>query len=140
MAFLDPPDAKARRNRYWIGAGAMLATATLFAMFLVESRWGYMKPDPKIIYAQSWKADRTREDAIADARATKAARDAALAKSRAHIATLTGQARIDAQQQYDDYVARGGLAKDFPYVPAQPAVDAIVRVPAEPPPAEPPIE
>jgi hypothetical protein len=133
MAFLDPPDAKARRTRYWIAAGAVLATTTLMTLFLIESRWGYMKPDVKIIYAQSWKADRTRADAIADTKATIAAREAALADSRAHIATLTGKAKIDAQKQYDDYVDRGGAAKQFPYVPAQPAVEAIVRVPAEPP-------
>ncbi len=133
MAFLDPPDAKARRTRYWIAAGATLATTILMTLFLIESRWGYMKPDPKIIYAQSWKADRSRADAIADTKATMAAREAALAKSRAHIATLTGKAKEDAQKQYDDYVNGGGLAKDFAYVPAQPAVDAIVRVPAEPP-------
>ncbi len=139
MAFLDPLDAAQRRRRYWIAAGAVLATTSLFTLFLIESRWGYSKPDLKIIYAQSWKADRTREDAIADAKATKAAREAALAKSRAYIATLTGKAREEAQAQYDDYVNRGGLAKDFPYVAAQPAVDAIVRVPASVP-AEPPIE
>lgn len=133
MAFLDPPDAQARRTRYWIAAGAVLATSVLMTLFLIESRWGYMKPDPKIIYAQSWKADRSREDAIADTKATMAAREAALAASRAHIASLTGKAKETAQKQYDDYVNGGGPAKDFAYVPAQPAVDAIVRVPAEPP-------
>lgn len=133
MAYLDPPDAKARRTRYWIAAGAMLATTTLMTLFLIESRWGYMKPDVKIIYAQSWKGDRSRDDAIADARATAAAREAALANSRAYIATLTGKARIEAQKHYDDYVSRGGPARQFPYVAAQPAVEAIVRVPAEPP-------
>ncbi len=140
MAFLDPPDAQARRTRYWIAAGAVLATASIMTLFLIESRWGYSKPDPKIIYAQSWRADRTREQAIADARATKAAREARLAEARAYIATLSGKAREDAQKQYDDYVNGGGLAKDLPYVAAQPSVVGIVRVPGTPPPAEPPIE
>jgi hypothetical protein len=137
MSFLDPPDAKARRTRYWIAAGSVLATTIIMTMFLVESRWGYMKPDPKIIYAQSWKADRTREQAIADAKATRDAREAKLAEARAFIATLQGKAKEDAQKQYDDYVSGGGFKRDIPYVAAQPSVEAIVRVPA---PAEPPIE
>jgi hypothetical protein len=133
MAFLDPPDAQQRRTRYWIGGGAVLATAAIMTLFLIESRWGYSKPDPVVIYAQSWKADRSRQDAIVDARATKAAREAKLAEARAYIATLSGQAKIDAQAQYDAYVEGGGAAKDIPYVQAQPAADALVRVPAEPP-------
>ncbi len=137
MSFLDPPDAVQRRRRLWIAAGSVLATTTIMTLFLIESRWGYMKPDPVIIYAQSWRADRTREDAIADAKATKAAREAKLAEARAYIATLSGKAKQDAQKQYDDYVNGGGFKRDLPYVAAQPSVNAIVRVPAA---AEPPIE
>lgn len=140
MAFLDPPDAAQKRTRTRIAAGAVLATASIVSLFLIESRWGYAKPDPVIIYAQSWKADRTRGDAIADTRATTAAREARLARARAYIATLSGQARTDAQKQYDDYVNGGGLAKDLPYVAAQPSVAGIVQVPGAAPPAEPPIE
>lgn len=137
MAFLDPPDAVQRRKRYWIAAGALLATTILMTMFLIESRWGYMKPDPVILYAQSWKADRTRADAVADAKATKTAREARLAQARTYIATLQGKAKADAQKQYDAYVDGGGFKRDLPYVAAQPNTDALVRVPA---PAEPPIE
>jgi hypothetical protein len=137
MAFLDPPDATQRRRRYWIAAGSVLATTILMTMFLIESRWGYMKPDSVIIYAQSWKADRSRDDAIADVKATKAAREARLAEARAAIAGLSGQAKIDAQKQYDEYVKGNGFKRDLPYVAAEPSVQAIVRVPA---PAEPPIE
>ncbi len=115
----------------------MLATTILMTMFLIESRWGYMKPDSVIIYAQSWKADRSRDDAIADVKATKAAREARLAEARAAIAGLSGQAKIDAQKQYDEYVKGNGFKRDLPYVAAEPSVQAIVRVPA---PAEPPIE
>lgn len=140
MAFLDPPDAQARRTRYWIAAGSVLATTAIMTLFLIESRWGYMKPDPVIVYAQSWKADRTRADAVADTKSTMAARETAMAKSRAFIATLSGKPKADAQKKYDAYVNGGGAAKEFAYVPAQPSLQAIVRVPAEPPPAEPPIE
>jgi hypothetical protein len=137
MAFLDPLDAAQRRRRYWIAAGSVLATTIIMTIFLIESRWGYMKPDPVIIYAQSWKGDRTREDAIADVQATKAAREAKLAQARTYIATLQGKAKADAQKQYDAYVEGGGFKRDLPYVAAQPSVPALVRVPA---PAEPPIE
>ncbi|WP_353216244.1 hypothetical protein [Sandarakinorhabdus sp.] len=139
MAFLDPPDAQARRTRYWIAGGAALATATVMTLFLIESRWGYSKPDPIVIYAQSWKADRTREQAIADTKATIAAREAKLAQARAFITTLKGKAKADAQAQYDAYVAGGGAARDIPYVMAQPATEALVRVPTAVP-LEPPIE
>ena len=133
MAFLDPPDSAQRRKRYWIAAGSVLATTIIMTMFLVESRWGYMKPDPVIYYAQSWKATRTRADAIADAKATKAAREARLAQAQAYVATLSGKARVDAQKQLDAYVEGNGFRHDLPYVAAQPNGDAIVRVPAEPP-------
>lgn len=139
MAFLDPPDAQARRTQYWIGGGAVLATAIIMTLFLLESRWGYSKPDPIVIYAQSWKADRTREQAIADTKATMAAREARLAQARAFIATLQGKAKTGAQAQYDAYVAGGGAARDIPYVTAQPATEALVRVPTTVP-SEPPIE
>ncbi len=132
MAFLDPPDATQRRTRYWIAAGSVLATTILMTMFLIESRWGYSKKDPIIIYAQSWKADRSRADSIADVKATKAAREAQLAQARADIATLTGKAKIDAQKQYDEFVKGNGFKRTLPYVAADPDIQSIVRVPAEP--------
>ena len=58
-------------------------------------------------------------------------------EARAAIAGLSGQAKIDAQKQYDDYVKGGGFKRDLPYVAAEPSVQAIVRVPAT---AEHPIE
>ena len=137
MAFLDPLDAAQRRRRYWIAAGSLLATTIIMTLFLIESRYGYMKPDKIVIYAQSWKADRSRADAIADAKATKSAREARLAHARTAIAALSGQAKIDAQKQYDAYVEGNGFSRDLPYVAAQQNTDALVRVPA---PAEPPIE
>jgi hypothetical protein len=144
MAFLDPPDVTQRRRRYWIAGGSVLATAIIIVAFLVESRWGYLPPDPKLIYVQSWKANRSKADALADRAATIAAREAKLAEARAYIATLKGKAREDAQKQYDDYVAGGGARKDIPYVAAAPSVTPIVRVPSQrpalPPPAEPPVE
>lgn len=86
--------------------------------FLIENRSGYMKPDPKIIYAESWSADRSREDAVADQIATVQAREAKLAEARTYIGTLSGTERKAAQDQYDAYVAGGAIKKDVPYVAA----------------------
>lgn len=100
----------------------MVITGVVMFAFLIENRSGYMKPDPKIIYAESWPADRSRDDAIADQIATEKVREQALAESRAYIATLQGEARKAAQSQYDAYVAGGAIKKDIPYVPAEPPV------------------
>ncbi len=118
MSFLNPSAAD-RRKRFLIVGGASVAiTALVMFAFLIENRSGYMKPDPKIIYAESWSADRTREDAIADQMATNQAREAKLAEARAYIGTLSGPARQAAQEQYDAYVAAGAIRTDVPYVPA----------------------
>ncbi|WP_310498043.1 hypothetical protein [Sandarakinorhabdus sp.] len=140
MAFLDPPDAQARRTRYWVAGGAVAATAIIMIGFLIESRYGYLPPDPILIYAQSWKGDRSRADAIADAAATKSARETRLAQSRAYIATLKGEARVDAQKQYDAYVAGNGFRREIPYVAVAPSVEALVKVRESAAPAEPPVE
>ncbi len=116
MSYLAPTRAEVRRNRLIVGGLALLMTVIVMTMFLLESRWGYLPPDPKLIYFQSWAAGRTRADAIAMTERTKAAREAKLAESRTYIATLTGKARTDAQKQYDAYVAGGGAKKDIPYV------------------------
>jgi hypothetical protein len=118
MSFLNPSVAD-RRKRFLIVGGASLAiTGLVMYAFLIENRSGYMKPDPKIIYAESWSADRTRDDAIADQISTTKAREAKLAEARGYIATLNGPARKAAQDQYDAYIAGGAIKKDVPYVAA----------------------
>ncbi|WP_439532527.1 hypothetical protein [Polymorphobacter sp.] len=122
MSFLNPSAAD-RRSRYLKVGGASIAiTALVIYGFLTEHKTGYLGPDPKLIYAESWPETRTREDAIADTQATIRAREQKLAEARAYIATLSGQARIDAQAQYDAYVDGGGARKEIPYVPAEPPV------------------
>ncbi len=128
MSFLNPPAAEVRRTRLVVGLASLVITAIVMTAFLVESRWGYMKPDAKIIFFQSWRADRSRAETLADNKATEAAREAKLVESRAYIATLTGPARIKAQEQYDKYVAGNGGAAEIPYVSAKAAA-----IPAEPP-------
>ncbi len=122
MSFLNPSASEARRRRWIVGGGAVLMTVLVMTAFLVESRWGYLPPDDRVVYFQSWAAGRSRADALADTRRTLAAREAKLAESRAYIATLDGKARTDAQNQYDAYVAGGGAKKDIPYVAPQSTV------------------
>ena len=118
MSFLNPSPTEQRRRRIIVGGGAVLMTALVMTAFAVENRWGYLPPDPVIIYAQSWPADRSVAEMQADRAATLAAREARLAESRAYIATLSGEARAKAQKQYDDYVAGGGARQEIPYVAA----------------------
>lgn len=105
MAYLDNSTPEAKRTRLIIGALSLLVTGLVATGFLIESRWGYMKPDEKIIFVNSWGANRTRQDAL-DARATeKAALAARLAESRGYIASLPVAQRQAAQAQYDRYLA-----------------------------------
>jgi hypothetical protein len=132
MSFLAPSTSEVRRRRILVGGASVLITAIVMTGFILESRWGYSPKDLNIIYMQNWRADRTRDEVRADAAATIAAQDQRLADSRAYIATLSGKAKIDAQKQYDDYVAGGGVKKDVPYVPAASASGSVA--------IEPPVE
>lgn len=118
MSFLNPSKTEVRRRRILVGGASVIITTIVMTGFLLESRWGYMKPDPKLIFFQSWDGDRTREQAIADTKATVAVQEAKLAEARDYIATLTGEPRAKAQKQYDEYVKGGGAQKEVPYVSA----------------------
>ena len=118
MSFLNPPKAEVRRRRILVGGASVVLTAVVMTAFLVESKSGYSKPDPRIILFQNWRSDRTRADTIADRRATIAVQEAKMAESRAYIATLTGAPRAKAQEQYEAYVTGGGADKEIPYVAA----------------------
>lgn len=132
MSFLTPSTHEVRRRRILVGGASVLITGIVMTGFILESRWGYSPKDLNIIYMQNWSGDRTREQARADAAATVAAQEQRLADSRAYIATLSGKAKADAQKQYDEYVAGGGVLKDVPYVPASRAPGTVA--------AEPPVE
>ncbi len=121
MSFLNPPVAEARHRRWLIGGAAVAMTLLTAAGVYYQSIWLKVKPATTLIYFQSWSGKRTRADAIADTQRTQAARDAKLAESRGYIATLTGPKRVEAQKQYDAYVAGGGARKDIPY--AEPPVE-----------------
>jgi hypothetical protein len=122
MSFLEPTPAERRRRILMVGGLSIIITGVVMFAFLIENRSGYMKPDAKLIYAESWPESRSREDAIADQISTQKAREDRLAEARNYIETLEGPAREAAQAQYDAYVAGGGLKRDIPYVPAEPPV------------------
>lgn len=103
VSFLNPSAAETRRARLLIGGGAVLATVVIGAAFFAGR--DYPEPDPIVIYANSWGADRTRDDTLKD-RAREATEMAAkLEKSRAYIATLPPEKRKLAQAEYDRYLA-----------------------------------
>jgi hypothetical protein len=139
MSFLAPSQTEVRRRRLLVGGASVLLTTIVMTGFLLESRWGYSPKDMNLIMVQNWSADRTREDAIADTRATVAAQEARLAESRAYIATLSGEPRKKAQAEYDRYVAGGGAQKDIPFVSAQAQAAPAVPGPAGAVAAEPPV-
>jgi len=122
MSFLNPSAADRRKRFLKVGGASILITGIVIFGFLTEHKSGYVGPDDKLIYAESWPETRTRDDAIADTQATLKARELKLAESRAYIATLSGKAREDAQAQYDAYVAGGGARAEIPYVAAEPPV------------------
>ena len=134
MSFLNPSLTEARRRRIIVGGASLALTTIIMTAFMLESRSGYSGRVMNVIYMQSWKADRSRDDTIADAKATDVARADRLAESRAYIATLSGPARTKAQEQYDRYVDGGGVQKDIPFVitAPEPGVVALAQA-AEPP-------
>jgi hypothetical protein len=133
MSFLNPPKAEVRRRRLLVGGASVVLTAVVMTAFLVESKSGYSKPEARIILFQNWRGDRTREDTIADRRATIAVQEGKMAEARAYIATLTGDARAKAQEQYDAYVTGGGADKEIPYVAAPSSSATPPLVVVEPP-------
>lgn len=65
MASLRARLAGLERHKLIIGTLSVLITTIVVVGFLVESRWGYMKPDPMLIYVENWKDGRTRDEAKA---------------------------------------------------------------------------
>ena len=78
------------RHKLFFGTFSVLVTTIVVIGFLVENRWGYMKPSPTLIYVSSWKEGRTREEVKA-----AQAEDVA-ARTRAYYAQQAEFARGDA--------------------------------------------
>lgn len=93
------------RDRLIIGGLTVLIVATIVTLFLLESRWGYSGRVVKVVFVNSWPADRSVADVYADRQKERQAALAAAAESRAYIATLPPGQRERAQAQYDAYIA-----------------------------------
>ena len=65
MASLRARLAGIERHKLIFGGFSLAVTLLVIIGFLVENRWGYMKPDPMLIYVSNWKEGRTREEAKA---------------------------------------------------------------------------
>jgi len=52
-------------RRHWvIGGLSVLMTTIIMVAFLVESRFGYLKPDPIVAYFKNWEDGRSRSEAL----------------------------------------------------------------------------
>jgi len=79
----------------WIGAAlAVLVTIIIIIEFLVDSKIN-TAPPPRIVYAQSWSADRTDAQIIADQKKDQAAREAALKERQRQFQKLEKQLGIE---------------------------------------------
>lgn len=56
----------AGRNRYWLLFAACIPTLLLLTLFYNDIRSKNVPPETQIIYVESWPADRSREDILAD--------------------------------------------------------------------------
>ena len=105
MSYLNPNAAEARRLKLIVGSAAAAATLGIGVLFWIQATTLVEKPEPKIIYVDSWALTRTRQDAADKQAADKAALGAKLAASRAYIAALPPEKRKLAQAEYDRYLA-----------------------------------
>jgi len=58
--------AAIERRQWIIGGLSVLMTFIIMFTFLIESRFGYLKPDPIIAYFKNWEDGRSRADALAE--------------------------------------------------------------------------
>jgi len=119
------------RSRWIIAGLSILMTVIVMTGFMLESRSGYSGRVLKVVFFQSWPANRSVADVHADRAAEESAAMAAAAQSRAYIATLPKAKRGAAQAQYDafisaqpknlqpaGFIAHAALAPIAPSVPA----------------------
>ena len=79
----------------WIGAAlAVLVTAIIVIEFLVDSKIN-TAPPPRIIYAESWNANRTDAEIVADQKKHQAEREAALKERQRQFQKLEKQLGIE---------------------------------------------
>lgn len=76
------------------GALAILVTLIIVIEFLVDSQMG-TAPPPQIVYAQSWSANRTDAEIVADQKKDQAERRAAQAEKQRQFQKLEKQLGIE---------------------------------------------
>ena len=91
-AFRDLAAFMRQRSREKLigGALAILVTLIIVIEFLVDSQMG-TAPPPQIVYAQSWSANRTDAEIIADQKKDQAERRAAEAERQRQFQKLENQ-------------------------------------------------
>ncbi len=93
MASLRARLSGIERHKLMFGIGSVLVTTIVVIGFMVENRWGYMKPDPKLIYMSNWKEGRTREEAKAAQAEDVAERTRAYWAQQAEFARMEAEAK-----------------------------------------------
>lgn len=94
MASLRTRLAGIERHKLIFGSLALLITMTVIVGFLVENRWGYMRPDPLLIYANSWsESERTPEVVKAEQAKELAELKRQIAEQKAAEAAAARQAK-----------------------------------------------
>ena len=84
-----------RSREQLIGASlALLSTIIIVILFLVDSKIG-TAPPPQIVYVESWNANRTDAEIIADQKVHQAKREAAAKKKQEQFQKLEKQLGMD---------------------------------------------
>ena len=91
-AFSDLAAFMRQRSREQVigGALALLSTVIIVILFLVDSKIN-TAPGPQLIYVESWSANRTDEEIIAQQKKDQAAKKAAEAEKRRQFQKLEKQ-------------------------------------------------
>lgn len=98
MASLRAQLSGIERHKLMFGIGSVVVTTIVVIGFLVENRWGYMKPDPQLIYMSNWNEGRTREEAMAAQAEDVAERTRAYYAQQAEFAKAEAEAKAKAAQ------------------------------------------
>lgn len=98
---------------------SLVVTAIIVTGFLVESRWGYMRPDPTIVYFENWSEGRSRAQARSRQQRELAERERLLAEAKA--AEAKAAEAKEAQARAAEAKAAPAGAASGPKAPGAPA-------------------
>ncbi|MBB4632488.1 hypothetical protein [Sphingosinicella soli] len=112
--------AAIERKQWIIGGLSLTMTTIIMYTFLIENRFGYMKPDPIIAYFKNWDDGRSRDEALAQQE-----EEERLMQEQAEA--VAAQLDIAAEE------AESAAAPAEPAAPPGPPEPAEPAAPAEPP-------